>query len=471
LKIQKNHQNMSITISPISESSKWKWWLSLFAIALIALAMRWYYVSTAVVLDPVRGDAAQYYSYAWNMANHAIFSKDPPGSLTVSPDNYRDPGYPFFLAVWMKLLGAGDAWYAAVLLCQALLGALTVLLVTVIGRYWLPPLWAISAGGLMAAWPHSITINGYLLSETLFGFLCALGMLLCVGTCRNLSAWRGFGAGLAFGAAALTNAILLPFSISLAAFLLWRKYVNRKIFFSIALGALLLPAAWSVRNRDIAPSTDGNSSRDRALLNLVLGTWPEFQASWRESFFGDSAQKKRAQEITLAYQKEYLALKQSPIDGAAIILKRFSRDPWQYGAWYFFEKPHLLWDWDIRIGQGDIYVYPTRRDPFSNSPAWIAIYSICRAINFPLMLLALASVFFVCSKRSPLNSLDKQDNRSALVIVICLTAFVTTIYTALQAEPRYSIAFRPYEVLLAVSTLYALRLLWKKYKHPPLGVS
>ena len=36
--------------------------------------------------------------------------------------------------------------------------------------------WA--AGFLMAVWPHNVAIDGYLLSETLFGFLCALGLFL-----------------------------------------------------------------------------------------------------------------------------------------------------------------------------------------------------------------------------------------------------------------------------------------------------
>jgi hypothetical protein len=456
---------MSTPIANMPRQNDWKWWLALFAVTLFALAMRWYYVSTAVVLNPVRGDAVQYYSYAWNMVNHGTFAKDPPGSLSVSPDSYRDPGYPFFLAIWMKLFGTGDAWYAAVLLCQALLGALTVLLATTIGRYWLSPRWAIFAGALMAAWPHSITIDSYLLSETLFGFLCAFGMLFCVSACRKAAAWRGFSAGLAFSAAALTNAVLLPFGIFLAAFLLWRKFVNRKIFFSIVLGTLLMPTAWAIRNTHTAPSTGDNSSKDRALLNLVQGAWPEYHSAWRNSFFGNPSEKTYAQAVSAAYQKEYLELKQSPIDGAKAMLQRFSQHPWKYGLWYLVEKPHLLWDWDIRIGQGDIYVYPTRRDPFSNSPLWIVTYSICHAINLPLMLLALACVFFAWSKRSPLMALDRQCSRSAVVVVICLIAFVTTVYTVLQAEPRYSIAFRCFEILLAVTTLSTLSLWWKNYRH------
>ena len=116
-----------LTTDPTS-SNRWFWPLALFAITLLALVLRVYYVRTAVVDHPVRGDATQYYAYAWNLSQHGVFAKDAPGAATITPDNYRDPGYPLFLSVWMKALGSADAWYAAVLLCQALLGALAVIL-------------------------------------------------------------------------------------------------------------------------------------------------------------------------------------------------------------------------------------------------------------------------------------------------------------------------------------------------------
>lgn len=431
----------------------WHWLLALLAITVLALALRWYYVSTAVVLNPVRGDATQYFAYAWNLAHHGVFAKDAMNAAILHPDNYRDPGYPIFLALWMKMLGAGDAWYVAVLLCQALLGALTVALAVQLGKHWLSTRWAIASGLLMAVWPHSITINGYLLTETLFGFLCALGLLLFARACLHGSIWRATIAGLVIGAAALTNAVLLPFAILLAGFLAWRKLAPRKICVALAVGALLLPGAWAIRNTQIAAPTAGNSSKDRALQNFVQGAWPNFHDAYRNSVFGDAPTQASARNTLHAVDEEYAALSDSPASGAKAIMQRFNQHPWRYAAWYLLEKPQELWGWSVVIGQGDIYVYPTRNAPFQISPPWIALAAICHALNLLLMLLALASLPVAWLRRPSSHGQGNQAGRTSLVSVICLLAFVTLVYTTLQAEPRYSIPFRSFEMLLAVTTL------------------
>lgn len=92
------------TLNPSTEK-RWHWPLTLLAITLFALILCWYHVSTAIVDGPIRGDAIQYYAYAWNLLHHGIFSKDIPVAASVIPDSYRDPGYPLFLALWMKLSG------------------------------------------------------------------------------------------------------------------------------------------------------------------------------------------------------------------------------------------------------------------------------------------------------------------------------------------------------------------------------
>ncbi|HET7063830.1 MAG TPA: hypothetical protein VFI49_06095, partial [Rudaea sp.] len=94
-------------------------------VVAIALFLRWYYVVTAMVVNPMRGDAVQYYSYAWNLLNHHVFSMANPGAGLVPPDSYRAPGYPLLLAAWMALVDDFDLWFAVVVLTQCVLGALT----------------------------------------------------------------------------------------------------------------------------------------------------------------------------------------------------------------------------------------------------------------------------------------------------------------------------------------------------------
>jgi 4-amino-4-deoxy-L-arabinose transferase-like glycosyltransferase len=448
-----------------TSGSRWFWPLALFTITLFALGLRWYYVSTALVLNPIRGDAIQYFAYAWNLVHHGVFSLSTPGATVIAADNYRDPGYPLFLGAWMKVFENGDSWYAVVLLCQALLGALTVTLTMQLGRLWLSAGWAAGAGLLMVIWPHSIAINGYLLTETLFGFLCALGMLLCARACQRASVSMGVTAGLVFGAAALTNAILLPFGILLAAFLAWRKLATRKICVALAAGTLLLPGAWAIRNAQLPAQSSGNSSLNRALGNFAFGTEPDFHAAYRDAVFGDGSTKAEASATLHAINDEEALMTASPSKGIKIILQRFGEHPWRYARWYLLEKPRELWGWDIEVGQGDIYTYPTRRSPFQTHPTWIAVEVICQAINPLLLLLMLASLYFAWRAAPKPAAMVTSFQRTALTMVICLPAFATLIYCSLQAEPRYSIPFRPFEMLLAITTLAGISQWWREHQH------
>lgn len=453
-----------MTTSDDGEIRRWQGWLVLLAIFLFAFGLRWYYVSHAMVLDPVRGDATQYYAYALNLSNHGIFSKDLPGATVIHPDNYRDPGYPAFLALWMKVLGAGDAWYAAVLLSQALLGALTVVLATQFGRHWLPIRWAAAAGVMMALWPHSITINGYLLSETVFGFLIVLGILSGAMAFQRGSTRLAAVAGLILGAAALTNAVLLPFGVLLAALLAWRGLSPRKLCIALALGACVLPCAWALRNAVVVVPVAGTSSTDRALLNLAQGSRPEFQTAWRDSVLGDEDAKAKAKIVFQHVDDDYARLRSSPLRGLGAMLQRFSQHPLQSAQWYLIQKPALLWGWSIEIGQGDIFVFPTRNAPFQIQPMWIALAAICHAANTILMLLALAAFLLGWFQRNRLRLRSLTAGRAALISALSLVAFVTFVYSTLQAEPRYSIPFRPLEILLAVTTLYGIATWWQKRK-------
>lgn len=414
---------------------RWPWRLTLLLVTLCAIAIRWYYLSHAMVYQPIRGDAIQYHAYAWNLVHHGIFSKAAPGSASVISDSFRDPGYPLLLAFWMKLFGDGAAWYMAVLLSQGLLGALTVPLLMSAARGWLSDRWLIGAGVIMALWPHSVTITSFLLSETLFGFLCALALCLLSGALRRPGhAWLA-AAGLGFAAATLTNAILLPFAPLLGLLLLAYRRLSPRMAASLVIASLVLPLAWNLRNAQLPA---GQSSSGRALINLVQGSWPEFESSYARAIMGEP----RAREVMAAVQQEVDVTLAQPSKGLSIMAHRMAAAPLHYLVWYL-SKPALLWDWSIRIGQGDIYVYPTVNSPF-NQVAWMrALESICYGLNPLLMLLAFLGCVIGFRRKAT----------GAGVAIAALFAYVTVVYGVFQSEPRYSIPFRGAEILLAVSAV------------------
>jgi 4-amino-4-deoxy-L-arabinose transferase-like glycosyltransferase len=424
----------------IKDQNKGLFYLALALVGLLALGMRWYYLTHSQVYQPIRGDAAQYYSYAWNLVNHQTFSNAVPNSAVVDPDSYRDPGYPLFLAAWMSLVENQNQWYSTVLLAQGLLGGLFALLLMLLARPWLGLKWLLPAGVITALWPHGITINGYLLSETLLGFLVLLGLLLVSTGLRRRSLTWTIAGGVTLSAAGLTNAVLLPFAPLVAAGLWIGKPELRKLAVFLLVAALALPGAWAVRNSQL-PASD--SAMGRAGQNLVQGSWPEYHDAYIQSINGDPAARQTMDQI----DQEILGLATSPFEGGRKILQRMGQRPVHYIGWYL-SKPVLLWGWDIRIGQGDIYVYPTPVSPFETHWPYRLVVAICHGLNGLLLVLMVVGVGFSWPRL-------RQGDPIAMLVSGCVV-FVTLVYCVFQSEPRYSIAFRPLEILLACVGLEGL---------------
>jgi len=448
--------------------------MAVVAVVAVAFLLRWYYVVTAMVDHPLRGDATQHYYYAWNLLNHHVFSMATPGAELATPDSYRAPGYPLLVAAWMAIADDFDRWYAGVLLTQCILGALAAGITVLLARFWLPLGWSLFAGLLAAVWPHSVTIAGCLLSETLYGFLMLLGMLLYGSMLKTRMVKVAASAGLCFGLAILVNPVLLPMVVLLPLAALWRGDASRRALLAFAICASSLPVSWEVRTALLPAS--GLSSRDRAFQNLVHGSWPGFNAAWRESValepdrarimpLGDQDAGMNSGRQKLApIEREEQAMLRSPKAGLAMLGDRFLASPAVYLKWYLVQKPALLWGWDIQIGQGEIYVYPTENSPFETMPSLRALVSLCHGLNPILGIGALiAAIVAIVRRRLPsvLAGALNSDGAPILCATAWLLAYVTAMHTLLQSEPRYSIPYRPFEVMLAATALAWLVALWR----------
>ena len=414
---------------------------------LLAIGLRYYYVTHAEVFQPVNqgnvhGDAVDYYDYALNILIRGVYSKTPL-SLPPVADSYRDPGYPLFLAGWMKIFTHWNSWYASVLLAQAMLGGFTIMLLLASAKDAMPTNFLMAAGVVMAAWPHSISMTSYLLTETLFGFLCALALYLfkkCLE--RGSNVWA-VACGMAFSLASLTNAILIPFAPLLALYLFVRRKMTGRLAASLAIAAAATMTPWLIRNATLPQPHD--SSLNRALTNLIQGSWPSYHSAYQ------SAMKKDQDSIHLMsiINDETTTIQATHLAGIALIARRMSKDPARYFLWYLW-KPALFWAWDIRIGQGDVYVYPTYNSPFRTDAAWRMFAAFCEGLN-PILAI-LAGLGCVLEIRSRTRA------QTAISAIVAMILYVTSLYTVLQSEPRYSIPFRGPEILLATFAVYRIRL-------------
>ena len=407
------------------------------SIGVLALLLREQFVLLAQPESPISGDIRQYVAYALNLIQQGVFSSAMPGSAVIAPDTFRGPGYPLFLAACMKVRGAeSEAWYYLALHLQSFFGAATVVMGTFLGRKWLPAGAALASGLLMAVWPHHIAATGALLSEVLFGFMLMLAMLL---TARSLKA-SGFGsatlAGAAFGYAYLINPIILIFPVAIL-FIFWRSGHARKGACLLAV-TLLFASVWSIRNSTV-PAQIGPG---RAEINLVQGSWPLYHSAWIERLADPVAQQMIAES-----EAEALQLSNNPVDGFKRIAARMGEAPAAYAHWYLIEKPYLLWDWDIRVGAGDIYFLAEQNSPFETNALLHQVKLLLKTLNPVFFLLAtvgaLVIVFRWCTGRTI-------ETTAVLVALFCL--YVTAIHNVFQAEPRYASPYRPFELLLAMGT-------------------
>jgi hypothetical protein len=121
-------------------------------------------------------------------------------------------------------------------------------------------------------------------------------------------------------------------------------------------------------------------------------------------------------------------------------------DPLKYARWYG-AKPFLLWDWSIRMGEGDVFVYPAIESAYRANAVYRASSAIAYTLNPWLFVLAAAFCAGVALGW-----------RVAVPEAVALAAFllyVTGVFWVFQSEPRYSIPFRSLQLLAAVAALMA----------------
>jgi hypothetical protein len=410
---------------------------------LLAVFLRWYFVTHAQVLQPLYrdadwGDAGQYYRYAWNLYHRGLFSSATPGSPHPFSDGFRDPAYPALLAIGMAVTDSYDSWYTLVILSQVILGAVTVTCALLAIRDVLPT-WLLAVAGIaMAFWPHLVSIPAYVLSENLTAPLCAITALAL----REAAVRRSMGYTLvgsaALALAALSNGVLAPEVLVLALAFAWKRTMPRRHLLVFAAASAVPLLAWGIRNANLSAPL---SPVLRVEMNLVQGSWPTYHAATQLWSVEDPAGIQTIDAINL----EIATLHIDRVRGLKVIAERMSHAPATYAAWYL-SKPALLWGWAIGLGSGDIYMYPTHNSPFVTNPIFKTAEAATFILNGVVAVLALAGLMAVALRRSP---------TAAMITFAVTAAWITVIYGVLQSDARYATPYRPAEIALACVGLSA----------------
>jgi len=220
-------------------------------------------------------DSTEYMALARNLAQHGVFSQDEAAPRR--PDTWRTPGYPVFLAVWIRLLGPQWASPSALVIIQQVLSVVNVLLLFRIALSMTTPRRSFLAALLFLLEPYHLLYSAWIMATTLLTTMILLTwrawLVATQRLSRRVSAWLGCVAGMTVLVAPI--AILIPMVVVTGfVFFWWRKSVHAgrtdasrsqlsskprisgwnlaACSFVVLASASLMMGGWAVRNRLVA---------------------------------------------------------------------------------------------------------------------------------------------------------------------------------------------------------------------------
>src|SRR4051794_33792066 len=221
-------------------------WLAGISVAALVLRLL-YATQLAPDLRPA-GDTLLY-SFMGNAVTHGDGFASFAGALhgEIHPTSAYPPLYPLYLAGW-SLLGLGSLGEQRAVSC--LLGAVTVVLVGLLGRRVAGDRGGLVAAGLAAVYPQLVMVDGAVTTESAYAPLVAAVVLLAYRYIERPGAVRAMLLGGAVGLATLARSEAIALLMLLAAPLAWRAGHGRRVRAGLAMLAAtaIVLAPWFARN-------------------------------------------------------------------------------------------------------------------------------------------------------------------------------------------------------------------------------
>jgi len=165
--------------------------------------------------------------------------------------SYREPGYPLFVALVYKLTGSNQL---AARLVNALLSALTCIVVYLLGKRTLGAGVGLAAAAWFAVYYHSVHFSAYLLREPLVTLLLTLTLLWCVRAVQSRRSRDAAVASVLFLLLVHTDARFLFHAPFLLLYVLIASGARRDAVRMAAVWTLVFVVGmipWQVRNYQI----------------------------------------------------------------------------------------------------------------------------------------------------------------------------------------------------------------------------
>lgn len=406
--------------------------LLIVGVMLLAALIRFSYVGSVVVDNPWRADAGKYVTLAVNMVTNGTYSlaKETP----FAPTHYITPGYPAYLALFVKSAETVRAFNASVLTSQAALATLSVLLTFLLGRAAGGMGVGLAAAFLLTISPHHIASSGYLLTETLFTFLLLLASCMAVANWKTQRWWMWMAVGVAAAAASLVRPVLLIFPLVIAIPLFLLGVSTRKAVLAIACvstGMFVVNLPWQVwkNNHPAGPEPSLFAAA------IQLGGYPDlvYKDPALKGFpYRDDPENSRSQTTSGALQ---------------VIAERAIAEPARYLRWYLIGKPTMFWQSENLGAVGGAFIYPVT-DSIYNRQTWAAGSMEVMMVLHPWLALIAGATSVWLLWRS-LKGDSSIVGNSAVLLAATLMGTFTAVHMVLGPLQRYAYPVYPFAYVLA----------------------
>jgi len=396
-------------INKILSFSTLKICIIIFVIALIP-RFSWFFVKgkNLDITIPAGGDAIGYDQLAVNLIKYHQYAFTPG-----KPTAYREPVYPYFLAIIYSIFGLSN--YTAVRVVQIFISSLTCVIIFLLAKDLFDKKVALLSSFISCFWPHFVYYSTTILRETLFCFL----LVLCVYFLNKVYQQKEFKsvnsiiAGIMCGLCCLMNSTALLFVfLSFVVLSLTKKFRQVLVIFVlfVSLYSLWVVRNYIVFNEFVLGSTVGGMTIYGASVGdyRIFGT-PQEKEFWEK----DEVMKKAATMDELQANKYFMqeakkVILSNPKEFFIRCIKRFLK----------------------------LYrIYPHRGKGYVHSEKLMILVSV---FSYGILL-----PFFVYSFFINLSSFKKY---IFLYLPILIFSFV---YTLIWAVIRYRLPLEPYIIIFA----------------------
>ncbi len=430
-------------------------WLALAVIVLLGAHLRLSAALRTEVDQPLRGDAALYTAYAYNLDRFGVFSRefsflkaDDPALTAPAPDAFVAPGYPWFLS-W-TLEGAPDmAFVTRTVMIQAILGIVLLVLGFLVTRGLLDEGRALIVTGLLAISPHLIVLGTYLLTETVYAISVAALALALIWATRARRVWVFALVGVVLGVSVLIRPTLqyLPPFLALGVILFagWRRWPAA---LALVLGFALVFTPWLARNQS---STGQTGDPKLMIATLQHGSYPGFM-------YNDLPESRG---YPYRFDPETPRISASLDAVLGHIADRFRAEPARMTRWYLLEKPFYFHDWSFIEGAGDVFLYPVKYSPYFDRPEFKLTRAVSFALHWPLVMLGMGGCLWALWRAWRARGAAIAPTDFAWGLLALVQAYAIGLHMVGAPFGRYSVPFRvllfPFAVYAASAIIAAIR--------------